>query len=73
MREATIRQGATDVRSAGPRGRAGRGERSRPSGERGGNGRLKRKKWATARPKGRMGRLAAGRIGLKVRKKFFSE
>jgi hypothetical protein len=44
MREATIRQGATDVRSAGPRGRAGRGERSRPSGERGGGERSVKKK-----------------------------
>jgi hypothetical protein len=33
-REATIGQGATDARSARPRGRAGLAERSRPSGER---------------------------------------
>jgi hypothetical protein len=31
----------------------------------------KKKKWATAGPKGRMSRLAAGPIGQKVRKKSF--
>jgi hypothetical protein len=34
VREATIGQGATDARSARPRGRAGPAERPRPSGER---------------------------------------
>jgi hypothetical protein len=71
VREAAIRQGATDARSAGPRGRARPVERPRPSGERGGDGRLKRKKWAAAGPKGRMGRLAARLIGPKVRKNSF--
>jgi hypothetical protein len=33
-REAAIRQDAIDMRSAGPRGRAGWAERPRPSGER---------------------------------------
>jgi hypothetical protein len=33
----------------------------------------KKRKWAVAGPKGRMGRLAAGPIGLKVKEKFFSE
>jgi hypothetical protein len=42
-REAAIGQGATDVRSAGPRGRAGPAERPRPSGERE-SGRLGKKK-----------------------------
>jgi hypothetical protein len=37
-----------------------------PMGRRGGEGR-----WATARPKGRMGRLAAGPIGLKVKENSF--
>jgi hypothetical protein len=36
VREAAIRQGATDARSAGLRGRARLAERPRPSGERGG-------------------------------------
>jgi hypothetical protein len=39
---------------------------------RGGDGRLKReKKWVAAGPKVRMGRLAAGSIGPKVRKNSF--
>jgi hypothetical protein len=49
VREAAIRQGATDAWSAGPRGRARPAERSRPSGERG-SGRLG-EKWAVAGPK----------------------
>jgi hypothetical protein len=40
-------------------------------GRGGGDDRLKRKKWAMAGPKGRMGWLAAGPIGLKVRKNSF--
>jgi hypothetical protein len=56
--EATIGQGATDARSAGPRGRAGPAEGLRPSGERG-SGRLKKKQvghgWA-GWPLGRLGR-----------------
>jgi hypothetical protein len=49
------------------------GGRRWPVGERGGgNGRLKReKKWAGAGPKGRMGPLAAGPIGPKVRRNYF--
>jgi hypothetical protein len=39
-----------------------------PMGQRGGE-----RRWAAAGPKGRMGRLAAGPIGLKVMEKFFSE
>jgi hypothetical protein len=70
-REAAIGQGATDARPAGPRGRAGSAERSRPSGERG-SGRLK-KKVVTAGPKDQMGQLAAGPIEPKVKEKFFSE
>jgi hypothetical protein len=46
------RAGATDFRSAGPRGRAGPAERLRPSGERG-SGQLKKNKWAAAGPAGR--------------------
>jgi hypothetical protein len=42
VREVAIGQGATDARSAGPRGRAGPAERPRPSGERG-SGRLEKK------------------------------
>jgi hypothetical protein len=64
-REAAIGQSATDARPAGP------AERPRPSGERG-SGRLK-KKMVAAGPKDRMGRLAAGPIGLEVKEKFFSE
>jgi hypothetical protein len=45
------RAGATDVRSAGPRGRAGPADRLRPSGERG-RGQLKKNKWAAAGPAG---------------------
>jgi hypothetical protein len=33
----------------------------------------KKKKWAAAELKGRMGRLAAGPIGPKVEEKFFPE
>jgi hypothetical protein len=36
VREAAIRQGTTDARSTGPRGRAGPAKRLRPSGEGGG-------------------------------------
>jgi hypothetical protein len=62
MREAAIRQSATDARSAGPRGRARPAKRPRPSGERGGgDSQLKRKKmgcgWAE-RPDGPVGRWA---------------
>jgi hypothetical protein len=46
----------------------------RPSGEGGATGwERKKKKWATAGPKGRMGRLAAGPIGAKLKEKFFSK
>jgi hypothetical protein len=71
VREAAIGQGAIDARPVGSRGRAGLAERSRPSGERG-SGQLERKV-VTAGPKDRMGRLAAGPIGPKVKEKFFSE
>jgi hypothetical protein len=40
-------------------------------GEGGGRPAEKEKKWAAAGPKGRMGRLAAGPIGPKVRKNSF--
>jgi hypothetical protein len=53
--EAAIRQGATDARSAGPRGQDGSAERPRPSGRGEKNGRLKRKKmgrgWAESEGK----------------------
>jgi hypothetical protein len=66
VREAAIRQGATDAQSAGPT------ERPRPSGERGGGRPVeKKKKWAMAGLKGRMGRLATGPMGPKVRKSSF--
>jgi hypothetical protein len=49
--EEAIRQGATDARSAGARGRAEPVERLRPSGERG-SGQLTKNKWAAAGPAG---------------------
>jgi hypothetical protein len=45
-------------------------ERLRPSGERG-SGWMEKKKWVVAGLKGRMGRLAAGPIGPKVKEKLF--
>jgi hypothetical protein len=41
--------------------------------EGGGAASWKKKKWVVARLKGRMGRLAAGPIGPKVKEKIFSE
>jgi hypothetical protein len=53
-------------------GSVAEGGRRRPVGERGGgNGRLKREKRAAAGLKGRMGPLAAGPIGPKVRRNYF--
>jgi hypothetical protein len=64
-REVAIGQGATDARPAGL------AERPRISGERG-SCRLD-KKSGRGGPKDRMGRLAAGPIGPKVKEKFFFE
>jgi hypothetical protein len=65
MREVAIGQGTTDARPVGP------AERPRPSGERG-SSRLE-KRVAAAGLNDRMGLLAAGSIGPKVKEKFFSK
>jgi hypothetical protein len=57
---------AVRVGWAGREAEAQWGEGERPVGD-------EKKNWAVAGPKGRMGWLAAGPIGLKVKEKFFFE